>query len=391
MILARYKNAITYILIALIYASVAVRGLSDFYASDNDLAEIGTALILLYGLLLATERWITRRYSKYIHLYLAIQTIILFAILIFSPQLDYFALLFIPLSIQAMLYLPIRPGYIWIGIFTAVTAVALIISYGWRDALPFIFIYAAAFLFVASYATATRQAEEAQQKSQTLLAELQKAHVQLKDYTRQAKELAVLEERTRLARDLHDSVTQALYSLTLYSAAAARQLEAGDVEKTAENLHELQLTAQQALQEMRLLIFELRPSALAEIGLAGAIKARLEAVETRTGIDATFEVSGEAVVPPEIEEGLYGITQESLNNILKHAQAAHILVKLDLHPKSAILEIEDDGIGFDRIDRDYSLGLGLSGMQERAQQMGSQLTVKGTPGQGTHVRVVVPL
>ncbi len=391
MILARYKNAVTYILYMLFFLSAGVRGVNDFIASGSEFSTLAISLILLYGLLLASERWISRHYTWYIYIYLAIQTSIIFALLALSPRLDYFGLLFIPLSLQAMLHLPIRTGYIWIGIYMVVSAVGLIISYGLQDALPFIFIYGAAYIFVASYATVTRQAEEAQEKSQTLLIELQQAHAQLQDYANQAQELAVLEERNRLARDLHDSVTQALYSLTLYSAAASRQLEAGEIEITAEHLQDLQKTAQQALQEMRLLIFELRPSALEEEGLAGAIKARLEAVETRTGIEVSLDVNGDTRLPLDIEEALYRIAQESLNNILKHAHASHVHVGLTLHDNSAVMVIDDDGIGFEGTAVDFGGGLGLQGMEERARQIGAIISITSIPEEGTQVRVEVPL
>ncbi|MCP4168549.1 MAG: hypothetical protein GY759_22020 [Chloroflexi bacterium] len=311
--MARYRSTLTLLLYVLIYASVAARGLSYYYEQRRDLLWIIGGLLLIYGVLLISERRITRRVSGYSSVYLAVQTGVILALLILSPLLDYFALLFIPLCVQAMLAFPRNRGYFWVGVFALATALGLVISYGLVDALPFIFIYAAAYLFVASYAAMTRQAEEAQEKSEGLLAQLQEAHVQLQEYATQAEELAVLEERNRLARDLHDSVTQSLYSLTLYAEAASRQLAAGAYDVVGEHLRELRKSAQQSLQEMRLLIFELRPSVLEELGLETALRSRLEAVETRAGLKATLTVSGEGALPPEIEVGLYRITQEALN------------------------------------------------------------------------------
>ena len=206
----------------------------------------------------------------------------------------------------------------------------------------------------------------------------------------QARRLAVVEERQRLARELHDSVTQALYGATLYAEATARQLASGQVELATEHLRELRDTAQEALREMRLLIFELRPSALESEGLVTALRARLEAVEERAGLEVGFQVEGEATLPAEIEEGLYRIAQEALNNALKHARARNVSVYLNRGGEAVILEITDDGIGFDPSTAVEGSGLGLDGMIERAAHMGGELVLDSEPGAGTRVRVEVP-
>jgi signal transduction histidine kinase len=205
----------------------------------------------------------------------------------------------------------------------------------------------------------------------------------------QAHRVAVVEERQRLARDLHDSVTQALYGMTLYSEAAIGQLALGRIERVAEHLRELQATGQEAMTEMRLLIYELRPPVLEEEGLVGALQARLQAVEGRVGLKTEFETAVEGQLLPEVEEGLYRIAQEALNNVLKHANAASITVRLRHDQGSVALEITDDGTGFDpRAVREHS-GLGLSAMEERAAEMGGKLVVTSSPGEGTRVHVEV--
>jgi signal transduction histidine kinase len=206
----------------------------------------------------------------------------------------------------------------------------------------------------------------------------------------QAQQLAVIEERTRLARDLHDSVTQSLYGVTLFAEAAGRLLALGQIESAGEHLQELQQTAQEALQEMRLLIFELRPSVLAESGLVAALQARLETVEGRAGLETSFKVEGaDQRIAPEIEEGLYRISQEALNNALKHAQARRIQVFLRQNQSTVLLEITDDGLGFEPSLAHQQGGLGLRGMEERAARMGADLSVRSRPGAGTQVRVEV--
>jgi GAF domain-containing protein len=206
----------------------------------------------------------------------------------------------------------------------------------------------------------------------------------------QARRLAVVEERQRLARELHDSVTQALYGTTLYAEAAARQLATGQVELVGDHLRELRDTAQEALREMRLLIFELRPLILESEGLVNALRARLEAVEERAGLEVELHVEGDAILATAVEEGLYRIAQEALNNALKHACARRVSVSLERGETAVVLEIVDDGIGFDPSTAIAGGGLGLDGMIERAAQMGGELLLDSEPGAGTRVWVKVP-
>jgi len=206
----------------------------------------------------------------------------------------------------------------------------------------------------------------------------------------QAQRLAVVEERQRLARELHDSVTQALYGATLYAEAAGRQLAVGQTDLASEHLRELRETAQEALREMRSLIFELRPSVLESEGLVTALRARLEAVEERAGLEVAFQVKGQAELPAGIEEGLYRVAQEALNNALKHACAHSVNVTLERDEDAVVLEIVDDGVGFDPSTAVEGGGLGLDGMIERVTQMGGELTLDSEPGGGTRVRVEVP-
>jgi signal transduction histidine kinase len=205
----------------------------------------------------------------------------------------------------------------------------------------------------------------------------------------QAQQLAVVSERNRLARDLHDSVMQALYGVTLYAEAAARQLASGDDDLAAGHLREIRNTTQEALREMRLLIFELRPPILKSDGLSAALQARLEAVEGHVGIQTEFVGTGDCRLSPEVEEGLYRIAQEALNNALKHAMASSVSVHLRGNQRIVVLEIADDGTGFDPDRVRERGGFGLRSMEERVARLGGKLTVQSKPGAGTTVRVEV--
>jgi GAF domain-containing protein/HAMP domain-containing protein len=205
----------------------------------------------------------------------------------------------------------------------------------------------------------------------------------------QAQQVAVLEERQRLARDLHDSATQSLYAVTMFAEAASRLLASGEIGPASDHLSDVRETAQEALQEMRLLIFELRPPILEKEGLVTALQTRLELVEGRSGLETELKAEGVSDLTPEIEEGFYRVAQEVLNNILKHAQAHSVTVQLCRDQQKVILEITDDGIGFDPHTNRGKGGLGLAGMEERVVLLGGRLIVRSTPGQGTSVRVEV--
>jgi PAS domain S-box-containing protein len=203
----------------------------------------------------------------------------------------------------------------------------------------------------------------------------------------QAELAAVMEERGRLARELHDSVTQSLYSLTLLAEGYQRSARAGKLERPEESLIELGEIAQQALKEMRLLVHELRPLALQREGLLGALHQRLSAVEKRSGVEARLVAEDVVELPPPVEEALYRIAQEALNNALKHGTASSVTLYFRANDRRVELEVMDDGRGFDLNTIDEQWGMGLVSMRERAEKLGGTLTVQSAPGEGTTVMV----
>ena len=202
-------------------------------------------------------------------------------------------------------------------------------------------------------------------------------------------EQAITAERNRLARDLHDSVTQSLYSLTLLAEAGQRMVTARDLQQIEGNQTRLGDIAQQALQEMRLLVYELRPVALERQGLIGALEQRLETVERRAGIQTRILVHGEIELPVDVEVELYRIAQEALNNSLKHARASTVDLTLQVDGDSVILKVSDDGQGFDPQAMSDTGGLGLVSMKERAERIAGSLAIHSAPGDGTTIVVRV--
>lgn len=241
-------------------------------------------------------------------------------------------------------------------------------------------------VFSADYLQAHRFTEE---EKRLLMAFAQRAGLAIETARlyEQEEQIAVMQERNRLARDLHDSVTQSLYGIALYSEVAAQLLKSKELEKADENLQELKGMALEALAEMRLLIYELRPSVLEQEGLIAAIQARLDAVEGRLGLETNFVIEGDISLQPPIEEGLYRITQEALNNVLKHAQARSVTITLAQDDHTVRLEVADDGMGFDPIQARETGGMGLHGMQERAQELGAEFEIISKVGSGAKIIV----
>ncbi|KAA3665191.1 MAG: hypothetical protein DWQ04_01865 [Chloroflexi bacterium] len=177
----------------------------------------------------------------------------------------------------------------------------------------------------------------------------------------QAEQLIVLEERNRLARELHDSVTQSLYSVTLFAEAGRNLTQSGEHERAGQLFSDVLETGQQALKEMRLLVHKLRPSVLEKEGLIRALQHRLNAVEGRAGVRNHLVIEGTLEISNEVEKELYHVAQEALNNTIKHANASEVRVFLRQDTSSNItLTIIDNGVGFDLETAAERSGLGLT-------------------------------
>ena len=207
----------------------------------------------------------------------------------------------------------------------------------------------------------------------------------------QAQDLATLEERNRIARELHDSVTQLLYGISLYSTAASRSVSKDNMDRVRRNLVEIKDNALQALQEMRLLILELDPPLLQKYGLVAALKASLESIESRAGLETVLKTDGITRLPSAIEPDLYRIAMEALNNLVRYARAKKVMVDLQVVSDWIILDIRDNGVGFELEFVENSGGMGIHNMKQRAQRLGGRLDILSTPGTGTHIKAEIPL
>jgi signal transduction histidine kinase len=206
--------------------------------------------------------------------------------------------------------------------------------------------------------------------------------------TEQARLAAIDAERQRLARELHDSVTQSIYSLTLLSSGWESMARQGTLNDPADAFRRLGAVGQQALREMRLLLHQLRPSVLEEEGLVKALQQRLDAVERRATIDAQMLVRGNLkALPHDIEDELFNIAQEALNNSLRHARAESVVVDIEEDQGTITLSIEDDGVGFDASEKHS--GMGLRNMRERANSIAGEFSIHSEAAHGTRVIISV--
>jgi PAS domain S-box-containing protein len=200
-----------------------------------------------------------------------------------------------------------------------------------------------------------------------------------------AQALAVLEERQRLARNLHDAINQSLFSAGLIAEVLPRLWDR-DQEEARRSLEDLRKLTRGAMAEMRALLAELRPSTLTDAELGDLLRLLGNAFTGRTNIPARVTILGEGILPAEVQVAIYRICQEALNNVAKHSAAS--LVEIDLkHEENAIeLSIHDNGQGFDP-ERTASGHYGLSMMQERAEGVGARLSIRSQPGQGTELTI----
>ena len=207
-----------------------------------------------------------------------------------------------------------------------------------------------------------------------------------------SRELALVEERTRLARDLHDAVTQKLFSLRL-TADAAATLIATDPGRAAAELARVQRLAREASAELRAVLAELRPPALSEDGLAAALHKHVETLRRAHHVALTLEARTTCAIPTDVEDTIFRVAQEALHNALRHAAPAVITVTLETCGDAVVLEVRDDGRGFDAAAGESAAvrRLGLASMRERAERLGGTLVVSSAAGVGTLVRIEVPL
>lgn len=219
------------------------------------------------------------------------------------------------------------------------------------------------------------------------LADLIAVAIQNARLYRRAQAYAALEERNRLARELHDSVSQALYGIAL-GARTARKMLDRDPAQVAKPLDYVLSLSEAGLAEMRALIFELRPETLEKEGLVEALDKQVTMLKARYGIEVETTFCPEPDIPLTIKEGLYWIAREAMHNVVKHAQASLVRLTIDYTDRQLVLTVLDNGVGFDP-GSDFTGHFGLKSMSERCRQIGGELIIKSRPGEGSQISISV--
>jgi signal transduction histidine kinase len=205
-----------------------------------------------------------------------------------------------------------------------------------------------------------------------------------------SRELTIAEERSRLAHELHDAVSQKLFSLRLTAQAAAALVDRDPVRAKGE-LQQVAALAAEAADELRAAVVELRPAALDEDGLAATLRTQIHVLDRAHTAHVTFTARGFRALPAAQEEAMLRVAQEALHNALRHSGAEHVDVTLDRRGSGAVLRVTDDGSGFDpKTVRRAGRHLGLVSMRDRASGVGGRLTVESAPGKGTAIEMEVP-
>lgn len=222
-----------------------------------------------------------------------------------------------------------------------------------------------------------------------LAGRLRRMAVELATLLETRHELATVDARNRLARDLHDTVKQQIFALQM-QVAAAQALMDRDPAGAKDHISEANILAQQAQQELKTLIDELRPAALNDKGLASAVRHYTQSWQQLTSIATEVGIRGERTMSLVREQALYRILQEALANVAKHSGASMAAIQLSYFPTSVTLTVQDNGLGFNPNSAPAD-GFGLQSMQQRAEELGGRLQIKSHAGRGTTVQVMLPV
>lgn len=349
--------------------------------------ESGPQLGLLAIFVLVFLRLPDEATPRQMHLYLSVQTLI---IGISLAQASIFIFLFFILSAQAMVSLPMRAGLRWIALFAIVTAVGNFFNNPdlWNALLNTV-VNAAGFLFFGAFGNALMRAETARVESQQLLADLQDAHRQLQAYAERVETLAVVEERNRLSREMHDTLGHRL-TVSIVQLEGAGRLIDRDPPRAAQMVGTVRAQLVEGLEELRQTLAALRSPLAAGASLPRMLQtlatdfARATQMQIQTNLPDQLPNLSEAQ-----RNALYRTAQEGLTNAQRHARATCVTLAVESTVDLIRLTIQDDGIGFEPGSR--ASGIGLHGMRERANHLRGKFEIDSQPGRGTTLSLTLPL
>jgi len=356
---------------------------------EHPTAWAGGGMLLLFALLMALNPEVLS--PSWRHLYLAAQSALVAGLLLLETRAwSAIPILFFILSAFAMLLWPHRRslGWLWIGLFALLTGGILTFRLGWGNGLLTLLPYAGGYAFFGVFADALARAEEAHRRTQNLLAELQEAHRQLRAYASRVEELAVAEERNRMAREMHDALGHHLTVAAVQLEGAGRLIPS-DPQRAARMVHTAREEVREALDELRATVAALRAPLEAGMPLPEALRRLAEHFRAATGLEVHLALPSETFdLPAAHHLTLYRAAQEALTNVQRHAQAGQVWLVLTLHPDHLTLLIGDDGRGFPPEAEEQ--GFGLRGLRERLEALGGTLHLEERPGGGAQLHIALP-
>ena len=322
-------------------------------------------------------------------LLMALMTLNTLALLAVPPHVDVYIIIFFVLSVTAATLFEPKEWATWIAGFVILTFFYYVQTQGWQDGLMISILYAGAYYFFATFAKSMSDSQKAEVESQRLLNELQAAHQQLQDYAGQVEELTIVEERNRMAREMHDTVGHRL-TVSAVQLEAAQRLIAKDPGRAEQMVGTVRGQIGEALDELRQTVAALRAPVEEDLCLDVSLQRLAEQFRQATGLAVELEIPAEPPeLPPQHRRALYRAAQESLTNVQRHANASNVWMQLQRQDEAIVLVVSDDGVGIP--PKQEVAGFGLKGLQERAAQLGGDFHLAPRPGGGTQATFYIPL
>jgi len=364
-------DATTYLSL-IVMSLLATRGLNTL---QEQLILLGLSVVfaLVYRFVFRTGY-----YEKNPIIYFGSQLIVLSLMLVLgTSSVDAINFIFLIAGLHAALVLTRKAASLWIAVYYLTVSAAVFIRSGSNGYYAAAF-YIVAYVVIGFFGYILQQAELAREHNEKLVDELKETQQKL-------QELAVVDERNRLARDLHDSVKQQVFAISMQLSAARTALS--ETDKAYSSVTEAERLAQQASLELTTLINALRPPALKKRSLPDAVHEYLDDWSRQNHIEASMEIDYSITVDQRVEQALFRVLQESLANVARHSNADKINVELKSKNDVIVLNIEDNGVGFDA--KKVAKGIGLDSMQERLIAVNGKVDIESERSKGTRVTAKV--
>ena len=366
-------------------AAVAITGLADQDLAGN---RIQAGVLLLAFALIMFGPFPKHRPTLLVHVRMALLAGLAAGLLSMRAGWNFFPILFFLLSPMAVMELSVKPGLIWIGIFTLITAVVFYVVNG-PSGLVLLLPFAAGYVFFGMFGWMTIEAERNRARSEMLLAELQTAHHQLQEYAARLEELTIAQERNRIAREMHDTLGHRL-TIASVQLEGAQRLIPTQPERAASMVGTVREQVKEGLTELRRTVAMLRASVEEDLPLDQALIRLVDQVRQATSlkIHLSLEECPQGLALPQ-NQALYRAVQEGLTNIQRHARASEVWLQLASQNGQVELLISDNGVGIP--DDRVTAGFGLVGLQERASLLGGEFHIDPRPGGGTQMTFCIPV